>query len=160
MLAVELLTHAFRENLDAATLLAGDLDFKPVVDALIGLGTWVEVRYVRSHAATRLLAAADQQAEINLVTFYQWSGPQFQRTHAFPAAEGVAAGVPGGWHVADRGRLKEKDALLLRHDDGQYAIQISRHTDTNDLRVAFQDREKLGQYMEMVYGEIEWSGQP
>ena len=160
LLAVELLTHAFRENLDQAALLAGDLDFKPVVDSLIGLGTWVEVRYVRSHAAAGLLAAADQQTEINLVTFYQWSEQHFQRTHPFPNALGVARGVPGGWHIVDRGRLNERDALLLRHDDGLHAIQVSRYFDTNDLQVSFKDQAKLAQYFEMVYGDITWAGRP
>ncbi|MBD2254416.1 NYN domain-containing protein [Nostoc parmelioides] len=39
MIAVDMLTHSFQKNMDEATLLAGDLDFKPLIDALVLNGT-------------------------------------------------------------------------------------------------------------------------
>lgn len=41
MIAVDMLTHSFRGNMDKATLLTGDLDFKPLVDALIQQGMYI-----------------------------------------------------------------------------------------------------------------------
>ena len=35
MIAVDMLTHPFDRNMERATLLAGDLDFKPLLDALV-----------------------------------------------------------------------------------------------------------------------------
>ena len=35
MMAVDMLTHSYRKNASDITLLAGDLDFKPIVDALV-----------------------------------------------------------------------------------------------------------------------------
>ena len=40
-IAVDMFTHAIRENMDRATLLAGDLDFYPIVDALVRNGVYV-----------------------------------------------------------------------------------------------------------------------
>ena len=45
LLAVEMLDHAFRKNMDEAWLLAGDADFVPLVEAVTRLGTWVNVIY-------------------------------------------------------------------------------------------------------------------
>ena len=35
MIAVDMLTHSFRRNMQRATLLTSDLDFKPLIDALV-----------------------------------------------------------------------------------------------------------------------------
>jgi hypothetical protein len=94
------------------------------------------------------------------VTFYEWNELRFRRTHPFPKAQQVGGGVPGGWHISDRGRFNEKESLLLFHDNGPYAIQISRYFNDNDLRVEFQDQAKLAKYFEMVYGDIAWTGHP
>lgn len=45
LLAVDALDHAFRRNMSEVTLLAGDLDFAPLVEALVRLGVWVEICY-------------------------------------------------------------------------------------------------------------------
>lgn len=42
MIAVDMLTHAFRRNMQQATLLTGDLDFKPLLDALVQDGMFVK----------------------------------------------------------------------------------------------------------------------
>src|SRR5277367_4656558 len=35
LITVDMLTHSFRKNMDEAILLTGDLDFKPLIDALV-----------------------------------------------------------------------------------------------------------------------------
>lgn len=45
MIAVDMLTHSFHKNMDEATLLTGDLDFKPLIDALVLNGMYVSLWY-------------------------------------------------------------------------------------------------------------------
>src|SRR5262249_1181531 len=39
LLSVDMLTHSFSKNMDAAVLLSGDRDFRPVVESVVRLGT-------------------------------------------------------------------------------------------------------------------------
>jgi len=45
LLAVDMLDHAFRKNMEEVYLLAGDADFVPLVEAVTRVGTWVNVVY-------------------------------------------------------------------------------------------------------------------
>jgi uncharacterized LabA/DUF88 family protein len=91
LLAVDMLTHGFDRNMEKAVLLAGDLDFRPIVEALVRRGVFVEVWYDRSSIAQDLPGAADFGREIRLRQFH--SGTQkhlktrtvFQRPTSMPA---------------------------------------------------------------------------
>ena len=52
--AVEMLSHAFRRNMTEAVLIAGDLDFRPVVRELVAAGVYVHL-WAR-HTSLSLLA--------------------------------------------------------------------------------------------------------
>ena len=84
LLAVEALTHAFRKNMDCAILLTGDLDFRPLVEQLIYLGTYVELWCVPEHTSEELHWAVDVSHDIDPVTFYNWSTPEYQKKHPRP----------------------------------------------------------------------------
>jgi uncharacterized LabA/DUF88 family protein len=45
LLAADMLTHGYDGNMDKAILIAGDLDFRRVVEALVRRGVFVEVWY-------------------------------------------------------------------------------------------------------------------
>ncbi len=71
-IAVDMLTHAYRRNMTKATLLAGDLDFKPLVDALVHDGMFVTLWYEESSASKELVYAADDRREITIDTIYDF----------------------------------------------------------------------------------------
>jgi uncharacterized LabA/DUF88 family protein len=66
MIAVDMLTHSFRQNMQQATLLTSDLDFKPLIDALIREGMFVSLWYRRGATAKKLIAAADRSWPLNV----------------------------------------------------------------------------------------------
>jgi uncharacterized LabA/DUF88 family protein len=68
-LAVDMLTHTFRGNMREATLLAGDDDFIPLVQALIREGLTVTVWHP-PQATPEFLAAADNRRAFNLASAY------------------------------------------------------------------------------------------
>ncbi len=86
LLAVEALDHAFRGNMSRAYLIAGDLDFAPLVDSLIRLGTYVHALYSKKSAAKGLYAAADFGQPITFNEAHRWSTPDFRQRHPIPVA--------------------------------------------------------------------------
>ena len=66
MLAVDMLTHSFRRNMQRATLLTGDQDFKPLLDALVLEGMLVTLLYPMGETNPELIAASDRRRAITL----------------------------------------------------------------------------------------------
>jgi uncharacterized LabA/DUF88 family protein len=66
MIAVDMMNHTFRHNMDVATLLTGDVDFKPLVDALVRDGMYVTLWYPPGETGRELLDAADARLPLNL----------------------------------------------------------------------------------------------
>lgn len=58
-IAVDLLTNSFKGNMEFATLLAGDQDFRPVVEAVVREGMYLTLWTERKSSSERLRAAAD-----------------------------------------------------------------------------------------------------
>ena len=63
-LAVDMLVHGFNKNMRKAVLLAGDLDFRPIVEVLVQHGVFVEIWYERTSASKELPMAADFGKEL------------------------------------------------------------------------------------------------
>lgn len=59
MIAVDMLLHTFRRNMNLATLIASDLDFSPLLHALVREGMYVTLWYPPSATSEELRAAAD-----------------------------------------------------------------------------------------------------
>jgi uncharacterized LabA/DUF88 family protein len=66
MIAVDMLTHTFRRNMHKATLLSGDNDFKPLVDALVYEGMFITLWYPPGETSSELLNAADARTALTL----------------------------------------------------------------------------------------------
>ncbi|UDL87978.1 NYN domain-containing protein [Mesorhizobium sp. PAMC28654] len=58
-IAVDMLTHAFRKNMDETTLLTGDVDFVPLVNALVQHGMMMTLWYPPDETSQKLVDAAD-----------------------------------------------------------------------------------------------------
>jgi uncharacterized LabA/DUF88 family protein len=71
MIAVDMMIHTIRRNMSKATLLAGDADFAPLLNALSNEGMFVTLVHPAS-ASTDLLAAADARKLITARVLYDW----------------------------------------------------------------------------------------
>lgn len=60
LIAVHMLSHAFRGNMERATLLAGDLDFEPLLEALVQNGMTITLWHPTIKVVPELLHAADR----------------------------------------------------------------------------------------------------
>lgn len=156
LLAVEMLSHAFKGSFDHAVLLAGDLDFKPVVGALVNTGTVVEVGYFAGHAARELLNAADSRREITFDVAHSWCAPAFRNANPLPNSY-----IPGSVNrpetILARGEAGGLPARLVQLENGTYEIVVEgydRANNNRDLLVAHRDRELLVKYFPMRHGDL------
>jgi uncharacterized LabA/DUF88 family protein len=156
LLAVEVLDHAFRKNMEQACLLAGDLDFAPLVDSLIRLGTYVQLIYQPRSAARGLYSAADVGHAITLNIAYSWTTEEFQRQHPIPSsARNLAGGPPTPLAPIRIGVAGGRHVEL--HKRGDTFCLYSPKWDDYSLLLEFPNRDLLERYFAMAYAPISWS---
>jgi uncharacterized LabA/DUF88 family protein len=115
LLTVEMLDHAFRRNMTSAALIAGDLDFAPLLDSLVRLGTWVDVLYDPKSIAKGLLASADRGIPFVFGNYYSMCTPEFRSANPLPQRQMVASWQPvdHGFTLTREGHLSNGDAVGL-----------------------------------------------
>lgn len=83
LLAVDMLTHAHRRSTERMTLVSGDLDFKPVVEAVVELGVRIAVACEAKGGSVDLALAADRRQLLSLASLWQMStGCRHERSEA------------------------------------------------------------------------------
>lgn len=112
MIAVDMLTHSFRKNMHQASLLTNDLDFKPLIDALVQGGMHVELIYERGYANDELIAAADKKTPLipNNISHWITNLTKEERVKYFPQPSSSSSYRP--------------DRVLLEWTD-EYSVQRS-----------------------------------
>jgi hypothetical protein len=84
LIAVDMLTHCHNRNMHSATLLAGDLDFRPLIETLVREGMYVELQYERSSANAELVAGADARRELDLYGLHNMLDHAFRSANPLP----------------------------------------------------------------------------
>ena len=85
MIAVDMLMHTFRGNMDRATFIASDIDFKPLLDALVREGMFVNLLYPPSDTNQDLVNAADQRTPLAIDTLYGFLDKECQDSLVLPS---------------------------------------------------------------------------
>jgi uncharacterized LabA/DUF88 family protein len=112
MIAVDMLTHTYRKNTDQMGFIAGDLDFRPLLEALVREGMYVDLICEPRSASGELKHAADRWHDLDFWQMLnivdpkvreQLGSPSFSTTsqHDPPPENSVAArGLLPNNHVA------------------------------------------------------------
>jgi uncharacterized LabA/DUF88 family protein len=140
-LAVDMLTHAFRRNMEHAVLYTGDQDFAPLVRALVDAGTYVTLRAVTRSCSDELRALCDRFDEIR---------PKELAAATEPI--GVVPPVVPMFCPYDR---HNQESQLASGQLGPYAVNLRHLAASYDHYEAFWIA--LG---ENSYNEREWYGHP
>ncbi len=139
-------------------LIAGDLDFAPLVDALVRLGTYVKVICELRSAAKNLCSAADSTQYTNVHTLYNWSTPRFRKQYQLPAGEWTIIGAPGdGSGCVKTGKVNGKVAQLVRSGQ-QFVLKVYDYSKDNPGQslVLRGGEIEVQKYFEAIYEHIEW----
>jgi uncharacterized LabA/DUF88 family protein len=142
MLAVDMLSHTFRRNMLSTTLLSGDADFTPLIDALVQYGMNVVLWYPADETSSELLRAADVRVKLgwydlrSLLTESSQeafvlpnpghTSPKTQRGR--PVFEWNVAGKEHGIYIRPDGQI-----LVTREDDSLNTLHMS-HANFDLLR--------------------------
>jgi len=160
-LAVDMMNHAVRRNMDRASLLTGDLDFKPVIEALIDLGIYTRLHYLKRYTAQELVFSADLAREITFQILHGWTKQAFQTAHPIPGGIIGYARDPRTIELR-RGTFNGNPLILYGFPHGHptqdwRCIVAERYTEEGQsLTVLNGDEALLEKYFRTMYGEIQW----
>jgi len=161
-LAVDMLTHAVNGNMSCAYLLTGDRDFRPLVDALVGLGLNVTVLYDASSVSQELLDAADEAIELCWHSWYQLTDKEFRKQFPIPYASFVGLDQPIGAGDCEKiveGNFNGKRGAVWKCINGGqgtfYVIHVPAYSEENRaVRIAWNDLDELRHFFERKFGPI------
>ncbi len=156
-LAVDMLTDAFEGRADHFTLVAGDLDFRPVLESLTRLGKHTRLVYYPQHCASELKASVDRRAPISLEWIHNLSTHNFQTTYSIPRFALQEDRLPKDHTLLVQGAIGTKQAFLSQLGT-MFFLKISRPDGNKPFDTyMFNDRDFLvGKWAPEVIGNINW----
>jgi uncharacterized LabA/DUF88 family protein len=145
MIAVDMLTHTFRKNMDRATLLTGDSDFKPLIDALVREGMFVTLWHPE-RTNSELLRAADARRPIAIDELFNFLEPTVKSSISLPSVNVTIGGAtPHAPTVSTIHKWTEDgNAFELIFDGTQYVLTC--HQGNRKLQVLHPDPGMLRMY--------------
>lgn len=164
MIAVNMVKHALKGNIQRAVLISGDLDLRPAVETLVEEGVAVEVWYYPNSFpgcsyAKELPAAADKGVPITFRQLHEWNTKSFREAHRVPMVQNPA-GAPTG-ELIKVGKFRDWEwSVELRHLDApqkrwQFNLWITvepGHT----IRIYDEEKDLVERYVAVEYGPINW----
>jgi len=156
LIAVDMLTHAYRRNMHSVTFIAGDQDFRPLVDALVRDGMFIELMYDPRSISKELADAADARRILDPYLIFQWLDESFKKTHPLPeryAAKDKKTFLTPPIETAET----DFGLVELFYDEGKYVIShpypdLSEHF----LITSHSDIDFLKRVYEQIYGRFDW----
>ncbi|MDX2238868.1 MAG: NYN domain-containing protein [Hyphomonadaceae bacterium] len=158
-IAVDMLTHTFRRNMDSAILVTGDQDFKPLLDALVREGMFVTLWYPIGATNQILIDAADAKLPLTTDLLYNCSTFEFRNKTPFPSHYRDYSRPVGKqiahWDNADHGHV----SLWI---DGQLYWLHADPVRDKPIRIESESLDMLKLYAQDVFGidVPELPGQP
>lgn len=160
MIAVDMLTHSFRRNMHRAALLTADLDFKPLVDALVQDGMHVTLLYPHGKSNPELIYAADARWPLTFRQIHNWCDDAFQKSHPLPRCYfKPGKNIQGGVYQRDKwqtamGTTAELFEIEL---DGSFTVVFpTAASGDNDSHtfVNYPDPDFLKRYVQECFREF------
>lgn len=158
MMAVDMLAHSYRKNASEVTLLAGDLDFKPVLDALVQDGMYVVLWYDRKHASKELIESADNRQPLSILTVSQWLTPRFRKQYPLPAPYSTPENEARGHVLVCDGTMESGRKIELYQKDGSYVIAFEEGANEGyRMYLKGSARELLEKYVDDAFESFHWT---
>lgn len=165
LIAVDMLTHTHRKNMDRLTFIAGDQDFRPLLDAVVRDGMYVSLWYHPSSISVDLKHTADTKMEIDLYWFHDMMNAAFKAAHPLPIR--VHAGAERGLNNATLEQTGYRDGnvvarLWRSNNDPRYMAcsAIPVHGLNFGQLTHADDVEFLKRVYAELYGPVEWGANP
>lgn len=156
LIAVDMLSHTMRKNMDMAVLITGDLDFQPLLDALVDAGMYTILRSDPRTTAGDLTAAADESHPITITDIYAWATDSFRTSHPFPQSFSTSSREEIGSLIAT-GHTLIGDKIGLFHDGSNFCITFPDHNNKGySIYIRHNDRKFLERYVSDTRFKFSW----
>lgn len=164
LLAVDMLTHVHRRNASSITLLTCDLDFRPLLDAVVREGIYTNLIYDPNHTNDELIATVDSATPLTFFNFWMNLTLSFKTKHGSLCesnAGGPLGNPPDGVCLA---QAKQNDKPVA-HLWSCEARQISMITASEPAKDGYYKQmhadagheDLLKRVFEDSFGEVTWA---
>jgi uncharacterized LabA/DUF88 family protein len=146
-IAVDMLTHSYRRNMNRATFLTGDLDFKPLVDALVYDGMQVTLWCEENSTNRELVYSADDKKLFDIINLIEISTDLYQAQFA-PFQHYLGQKRNRSLNPVKSGKTRDGNQAELHSDGGHHELIIFydsgrekglSHPNLNLLKQFFKD---------------------
>ncbi len=83
LIAVDMLTHTFRRNMHQVAFLTSDLDFRPLIEAVIREGMYIHLWYREGKTNKELIYAADSRRPLTAQDVFSWCTYKFRKQYQY-----------------------------------------------------------------------------
>jgi uncharacterized LabA/DUF88 family protein len=159
LMAVDMLSHTISHNMDSVSLLTGDLDFQPVLDALVQAGMYTRLIYLPENTSDELISSADESYPINLSSFLYWLSESFLNKYPIPEILHQINPEPikGATLIKNGVYMETKEAYLYKRVDGKFVADLEQEKGEPSRRfIIHKDPEFIQNYIISCYGAISW----
>lgn len=124
LIAVDMLTHSYRRNMHKLSFIAGDRDFRPLVDALVRDGMFVELLSEIESVSKELILTADAYVEIDLYRAYEWLDDNFKKFNKLPERHLNFKTLDSKGVLVEQGENESNETaeIYVTNDDNGYLI--------------------------------------
>lgn len=157
MIAVDMLNHTIRGNMAQVSFVGGDLDFKPLIDALVQNGMFVTLLYEKETTSDELICSSDSSSPITIQTLHGWASPKFQRENTLPRSVSTTSDETKNYTFVKKGLTSSGDLVELHKKIAKYCISYSsQHNYGYKIFVKHGDLEFLEKYVQDVCCSYTW----
>jgi uncharacterized LabA/DUF88 family protein len=156
LMAVDMMAHAVRGNMDKALLVTGDLDLRPAVEALVQLGVSVQIAAYEKTTATELTWAASGYKKLTFDDFYRWTNKEARSAFPVPSQRGYLPAIEKT--KIKEGLMNGERCKLYKFSDG-YLLSFSRSQSIIDASGGVFSHEHLDRmelYFQLAHQGIIW----
>ena len=157
MIAIDMLRHSFRKNMHEAALLAGDLDFLPLLEALVMEGMYVTLWYHPNSISKDLLKSTDAIKRLKIHDLYNLLHKEDKERIKIPKMITKKLDVEQ-FELINKGILDDKTISLYVNEDKLYKTVYKEMANGIATQCEFETKDKLCHFVEDFYNaKIVWN---
>ncbi|MEJ8568266.1 NYN domain-containing protein [Elongatibacter sediminis] len=154
-MAVDMFSHAIRKNMTHATLLSGDLDFYPIVDALVDHGIFVTLYCDKKSASQDLIRAADDKQFFSPWSIFRWISKSMTNPPIEPIKRKLIL-LPNIPVIKTGSRFDGKKVYAYRQPDG-YSIAYPQGASGDYCEIRHPDFDIALNFVELEIDSVSWN---
>jgi len=157
MISIDMLRHTFRKNMHKAALIAGDLDFLPLLDALVMEGMFTTLWYSSNSISNELLSSTDSVKRIKIAQVHQLLSKEDKIKFPIPKMLTTKIKIDEKHKLKKSGTVDNSEIDLYKVGENFKAITKKRSNGTG-TESTYTDLGKLELYIEDFYdSKIIWN---